>query len=255
MARSLPAAENGDAPTDLADTHADAAEPRGSHGDYAHLLGYGRTGDMTSSGGGLDGCRAAIDVANSHDPRDHNGEPLALAQGRMAEEWVLRLAPRASDALRLAARAHHLRRWELPRSDYPPGRAGYLRWRRAQQQRHARDLATIAGDAGVDDSVAVRTAEIVSKQGLGSDPEVQTFEDAVSLTFLETELGPVAARLADNSKAVPIVAKTLTKMSDAGREQAQALAASPRLFDHSQRILAEAMAALAGQEGQKAPPR
>ena len=198
---------------------------------------------MTSSGGALDECRAAIDAANSHDPRDHNGEPLALAQGRMAEEWVLRLAPRASDALRLAARAHHLRRWELPRSDYPPGRAGYLRWRRAQQQRHARDLAA-AADAGLDGAVAARAAEIVAKKGLGSDPEVQTFEDAVSLTFLETELGPVAARLADDAKAAGIVARTLTKMSVAGREQARALAGDGRLGDHSRRIVTEAMAAL-----------
>lgn len=202
----------------------------------------------TSSGSGLDECRAAIDSANSHDPRDHQGEPLALAQGRMAEEWVMRLAPRASDALRLAARAHHLRRWELPRSDYPPGRAGYLRWRRAQQQRHARDLAAIADDAGLDESVSVRAAEIVSKKGLGSDPEVQTFEDAVSLTFLATELEPVIARLADDVKAASIVAKTLAKMSDGGREQAQVLAASGQFGDHSRRILAEAMATQATRE-------
>ncbi|MYI15309.1 MAG: DUF4202 domain-containing protein, partial [Acidimicrobiaceae bacterium] len=164
---------------------------------------------MTSSGGGLDECRAAIDLANSHDPRDHHGVPLALAQGRMAEEWVVRLAPQATDALRLAARAHHLRRWELPRSDYPAGRAGYLRWRRAQRQRHARDLIAMADDAGLDGSVSARAAAIVSKKGLGSDPEVQTFEDAVSLTFLETQLEPVIARLADDAKAASIVAKTL----------------------------------------------
>ncbi|MCY3616977.1 MAG: DUF4202 domain-containing protein [Acidimicrobiaceae bacterium] len=199
---------------------------------------------MTSSGGGLDECRAAIDLANSHDPRDHHGVPLALAQGRMAEEWVVRLAPQATDALRLAARAHHLRRWELPRSDYPAGRAGYLRWRRAQRQRHARDLIAMADDAGLDGSVSARAAEIVAKQGLGSDPEVQTFEDAVSLTFLETELEPVIARLADDAKAASIVAKTLAKMSDAGHGQAQALAASGQFGDHSRRILTEAMATL-----------
>ena len=216
----------------------------GSHRDYSQLLGYGRIGDVSSCGG-LEGCRAAIDLANSRDPRDHHGVPLALAQGRMAEEWVMRLAPQASDALRLAARAHHLRRWELPRSDYPAGRAGYLRWRRAQQQRHARDLASVAALAGLDGSVSARAAEIVSKQQLGSDPEVQTFEDAVSLTFLATEFEPVVARLADDTKATGIVAKTLTKMSEAGCEQAEALAATGQLDDHSQRILARARAMLA----------
>ena len=208
---------------------------------------------MTSSGSGLDECRAVIDSANSHDPRDHHGEPLALAQGRIAEEWVMRLSPQASDALRLAARAHHLCRWELSRSDYPPGRAGYLRWRRAQQQRHARDLAAIADRAGLDVVVSARAAEIVSKQGLGSDPEVQTFEDAVSLTFLMTELGPVAIRLADDTKAVSIVVKTLAKMSSAGREQAQALAASRQLSAQSQRMLAAAMTALSDGRNQADP--
>ena len=182
--------------------------------------------------------RTAIDAANATDPREHDGEPLALAQGRRAEEWVVRLDPDASDALRLAARAHHLRRWELPRSDYPEGRAGYLRWRRAQRKRHARDLAAILDEACVDGSVAVRAVQIVTKQGLGSDPEVQTFEDAVSLTFLETELRPVLDRLDDDTKAADIVAKTLSKMSAQGREQAAAVAVT--LDEHSRQVFTEA---------------
>lgn len=187
-----------------------------------------------SNSGGVAESRAAIDAANAADPRSHDSEPLALAQGRRAEEWVVRLDPDASDALRLAARAHHLRRWALPRSDYPEGRAGYLRWRRAQRERHARDLAAILDEAGVDGSVSTRAAQIVAKQGLGSDPEVQTFEDAVSLTFLETELGPVLDRLDDDTKAAEIVAKTLAKMSAAGREQAAAVAAT--LDERSRRV-------------------
>ena len=188
----------------------------------------------------MDDLRAAIDAVNANDPRTHETEPLALAQGRKAEEWVERLDPNASVALRLAARAHHLSRWELPRSDYPEGRAGYLRWRRAQKDRHARDLIAILGDAGGHESVSARAAEIVAKKGLGSDEEVQTFEDAVSLSFLETELRPVIDRLDDDSKVADIVAKTLAKMSSAGRTQAQRLAAS--LDERSQSIISEAWA-------------
>ena len=187
---------------------------------------------------GVDDLRAAIDAVNAGDPRAHDTEPLALAQGRRAEAWVARLDPDASVALRLAARAHHLRRWELSRSDYPEGRAGYLRWRRAQRERHGRDLVAILGVAGVQAPVSARAAEIVAKKGLGSDPEVQTFEDAVSLAFLETELRPVVDRFDDDSKVADIVAKTLAKMSAAGREQARALAAG--LDERSQRIVAEA---------------
>ena len=173
--------------------------------------------------------------------------PLALAQGRLAEAWVTRLDPDASDALRLAARAHHLRRWALPRSDHPEGRAGYLRWRKAQRDRHARDLAAILNDAGVDESVSARAAQVVAKQGLGSDPEVQTFEDAVSLTFLETELNSVLDRLDDDTKAADIVAKTLAKMSPAGRDQAVAVAST--LDQRSQLIVTNAIAVSSKHDG------
>ena len=200
-----------------------------------------------SDSGGVAESRAAIDAANADDPRSHDTEPLALAQGRQAEEWVVRLDPEASDALRLAARAHHLRRWALPRSDYPEGRTGYLRWRRAQRERHARDLAAILDEARVDGSVASRATQIVTKRGLGSDPEVQTFEDAVSLTFLETELQPVLDRLDDDTKAADIVAKTLAKMSAAGREQAAQVAAT--LGERSRRVFAEAEEAFAREGG------
>src|SRR4029453_4571429 len=132
---------------------------------------------------------------NSADPNEHDGEPLALAQGRLAEGWVIRLDPGASSALRLAARAHHLRRWVVPRASYPQGRAGYLRWRRDQKQRHATELREILQDAGVEPPVVDRATAIVAKIGLGRDPEVQVFEDAVCLTFLETQLDETADRL------------------------------------------------------------
>ena len=205
---------------------------------------------MSGSGRSVVEAAAAIDAANAEDPRHHDGVPLALAQGRMAEDWAVRLDPRASDALRLAARAHHLRRWAVPRSDYPEGRAGYLRWRRAQRERHARDLAALLDGAGVDGSVSARAAEIVAKRGLGSDSEVQTFEDAVSLTFLETDLRSVLDRLDDDAKVVDIVVKTLVKMSATGRDQALAVAAG--LDERSQRILMQAGAMFSEGHGQTA---
>ena len=87
----------------------------------------------------------------------------------------------------------------------------------------------------------------MTKQGLGSDPEVQTFEDAVSLTFLETELHSVLDRLGDDTKAADIVAKTLDKMSPAGRDQAVVVART--LDERSQLIVTEARAAFAKHDG------
>lgn len=161
----------------------------------------------------------AIDAANRDDPSVWNGEPLALAQGRLAHAWVVSLDPDASDALRLAARAHHLRRWVIPRASYPDGRAGYLRWRRDQKVRHAAELREILEQAEVDSVIVDRSARIVAKIGLGTDAEVQVFEDAVCLTFVQTQLTSTADRL-DDDHIVSIVAKTLAKMSDDGRAAA-----------------------------------
>jgi len=167
----------------------------------------------------IDQARSAIDAANAADPNQHDGEPLALLQGRLAENWVTRLNPDASIALRLAARAHHLRRWVVPRSSYPEGRAAYLRWRRDQKQRHAAELQELLETAGVDQAVSERASAIVAKVGLGSDPEVQVFEDAVCLTFLETQLSETADRL-DEAHMTNVIAKTLTKMSEPGKAAA-----------------------------------
>lgn len=155
----------------------------------------------------------AIDHANSGDPGLYDGEPLALVQGRLAHGWVLSLDPDASAALRLAARAHHLRRWVVPRASYPEGRPGYLRWRRDQKTRHADELQAILTAAGVDAVSVARASTIVAKTGFGTDPEVQVFEDAVCLTFLQTQLASTAQRLG-KSRVIEVVAKSLAKMSD-----------------------------------------
>jgi hypothetical protein len=179
----------------------------------------------------------AIDAANSADPNRWNGEPLALAQGRLAHEWILRLDPAPSAPLQLAARAHHLRRWAVPRSTYPAGRSGYLRWRRDQKQRHATDLRQILDAAAVPPILRERAATIVAKVGLGSDPEVQLFEDAVCLTFIETQFDATADRL-DHERMVDVVAKTLRKMSEHGRRAVRTIA----LDERAQTIVGEALA-------------
>ncbi|MDW3217332.1 MAG: DUF4202 domain-containing protein [Acidimicrobiales bacterium] len=172
---------------------------------------------------------AAIDADNADDPNTFDGRPLAQAQGQMADAWVTRLDPAAADALRVAARAHHLRRWEMPRSDYPEGRDGYLRWRRDQKKAHAARLGTLL--AGADAALVERAAAIVQKRGLGSDPEVQVFEDAVCLTFIETQFLATADKLGDDQKMVDVVAKTLRKMSPSGHAAAATIALDDRSAD------------------------
>ena len=173
---------------------------------------------------------AAIDRVNADDPEvlvvKGVARPKEQAHAEMMTEWVLRLDPAADEAQRLAARAHHLRRWALPRSDYPDGRQGYLRWRTEQKRRHADAVAAILADVGYDDAVIERVQQIVRKEGIKRDADVQTHEDALCLVFLETQFSELIERLGEE-KAVEVVRKTLAKMSPAGQEVAAGLTFTP----------------------------
>ena len=169
---------------------------------------------------------AAIDAANADDPAtiviDGVTRPKEQAHAEMMSEWLARLDPDADEAQRLAARAHHLRRWAIPRSDYPDGRSGYLRWRTALKKRHAEDVAVILATEGYDEATIARVQQIVRKEGLGRDHAVQVHEDALCLVFLQTQFDELIERLG-HDKAVEVVAKTLAKMSEGGREVALGL--------------------------------
>jgi hypothetical protein len=169
---------------------------------------------------------AAIDARNQDDPNTLtvNGvaQPKELTHARMVTAWVLRMAPDASEALLLAARAHHLRRWEIPRDSYPEGRTAYLQWRRALQDLHARELRTILEATGYDAGTIARAEHIVRKRELARDPEVRILEDALCLTFLETQFAEVARKL-DEEKLIEVLRKTARKMSPLGIEHALAL--------------------------------
>lgn len=173
---------------------------------------------------------AAIDTANREDP--HTLEvrgvrrPKELAHAELVTQWVRQLRPDASEALLLAARAHHVRRWEIPRSRHPQGRAGYLRWRRELQALHARVTEEILQRVGYDASTIARVRDLLHKRDLRRDPEVQAFEDALCLTFLETQLDAFAASH-PGDKAREVLEKTVRKMSPTARRLARELPLAP----------------------------
>ena len=176
--------------------------------------------------GRLERAVAAIDAANADDPEtilvDGQLRPKEQAHAELMSEWVRRLDPDASEAQLLAARAHHLRRWSIPRTSYPEGRSGYLRWRTALKKQHASEVGEILGREGYGHDVIERVQQIVRKDGLGRDPMVQTHEDALCLVFLQTQLLDLAADQGDD-KTVDIVRKTVAKMSQRGIDEALAL--------------------------------
>lgn len=186
---------------------------------------------------------AAIDDANAADPEqlevDGVARPKELVHAERVTTWLDRLVDDPAPEQRIAARAHHLRRWELPRAEYAEGRAGYLRWRTEQKRRHAAAVGEILAEVGYDEAFVDRVGAIIAKRGLGSDPMVQAHEDALCLVFVELQFDGVAERLGDDH-TVEVVAKTLRKMSPAAITLAAALPLSAR----AGAILERAVAAL-----------
>ncbi len=185
---------------------------------------------------------SAIDAANADDPNtlEVRGElrPKEQAHAEMACAWVERLVAEPSSALLVAARAHHVRRWAIPRNGYPAGRKGYLVWRKALQRLHAETVGAILEAQDWPAAEVAQVKDLVRKRRLGRDEEAQALEDALCLVFLETQLGRVAEQLAE-AHTVDVLRKSLKKMSPA----AIALATELPLDPDGRALLARAVAA------------
>src|SRR5205085_2639185 len=159
---------------------------------------------------------ATIDAANARDPNkieaDGRLQPAELVYGRRMSEALARLAPDASEHLRIAARGQHIERWTSPRTNFPQGRAGYLTWRRELQHFHARRVGEIMAAAGYGAADIGRVGALIRKERLKSDPEAQTIEDVACLVFLAHYLDGFIAKT-DADKLAGILAKSWNKMS------------------------------------------
>lgn len=173
-----------------------------------------------------------IDAENGNDPTklcDHGeGQGRELVYSRWVTEWVLRLDPQAGEALLLAARGQHIRRWEVPRSSQPPGRAGYLRWRSEMKKFHAALMEEILTACGYEAAIVSRVRGLNLKENLASDPECQVLEDALCLVTLQYQLEDLREKMGED-KTISVLQKTWRKMSPKARAEAQSLTFSPPL--------------------------
>lgn len=173
---------------------------------------------------------ALIDAANKEDPQQENdGDkvyPKAYLYSLRMTEALERFQPEASEALKIAARAQHIRRWQIPRSDYPTGRAGYLRWRRDLGRFHAEETAKLMQQAGYEGAIIEDVENLLTKQDLKRNPATQTLEDVACLVFLQYYLEDFAPSQ-ERDKLIDIIRKTWNKMSEAGRQAALALELTP----------------------------
>lgn len=185
---------------------------------------------------------AGIDEANAADPAreviDGAERPAALVYSERMSGWLARIAPGASEELKLAVRAQHIERWTMPRASFPMTREGYLRWRTELAKYHAKRAGEIMAAAGYDAGSVARAGALIRKQRLKRDAEAQTLEDVACLVFLENTFAEFADQH-DAEKIVDILKKTWAKMSGRGHAAALELAIPPRARALVERALAD----------------
>lgn len=172
-----------------------------------------------------------IDEAHAQDPNttsvNGNSVPYELHYAQKMSIYLDKCDPSASDALRLAIRAQHFRRWEIPRNSYPMNKQGYFAWRTYLKKRQAEQASEICLECGYPETDAARVATLIRKENLKKDHETQTLEDVACLVFLDDQFEEFEKEH-DEEKIISILRKTWGKMSEKGRELALQIDMSDR---------------------------
>lgn len=164
-----------------------------------------------------------IDQINTEDPTKEPWKgkdfPKELLYSHRMSKKLVDFAPEASEQLRIAARAQHIARWKIQRSEYPMDRVGYLTWREELKKMHADLTGNILEKVGFDEAFISRVKFLIRKKQLKTDAETQTLEDVVCLVFLEYYLEDFVAKH-EFEKIKDILRKTWGKMSEKAHKEA-----------------------------------
>ena len=176
-----------------------------------------------------------IDRLNGSDPRQEMADgamrPREVIYAERMSQCLALVYPRASEALRIAARAQHICRWQIARDRFPLGRDGYNAWRSACRDHHAGLATEIMRARGYSDTEIAHVVKLIRKQDLKRDPESQALENVVGVVFVEHYLAEFVASHAeyDEQKLGGILRKTLRKMDAVGHDAIAKLTLPPAL--------------------------
>jgi hypothetical protein len=177
---------------------------------------------------------AAFDRENAQDPNQELDQgqprPRELLQAVRYTDWLGRLRPDAPEAVWLAVRCQHIRRWQRPRDDFPPGRTGYLKWRKELAQFHADLAGRILEQLGYDEALRAQVRVLNLKHELKHNIDTQTIEDVLCLSFIAHELAAFSEKH-PREKLIDILQKTWRKMSEPARTLALTIPLSQALQD------------------------
>ncbi len=174
---------------------------------------------------------ALFDAYNQRDPhrvnRDGMEYPAEYFYSLQLFNWVRKLQTDAGESLLLASRCQHIGRWEIPRSTYPQGKAGYFAWRTGMAKYHAAKAGQLLEEAGYGPDMVAAVGSLLLKEGLRTRPDMQVMENALCLVFLEFQYEDFLL-LHPAEKIIRILKKTWAKMSQPGRDAALGLSFSEK---------------------------
>lgn len=184
---------------------------------------------------------ALIDEAHSQDPRisivKGQDVPYELYYAQQMSQYLSIRASDASPILKVAIRAQHFRRWEVPRDTYPKTKAGYFAWRTFLKKRQADLAAAICIGCNFTTEEAEQVAKLIRKDDLKQNEETQILEDVACLVFLDDQFEEFE-KSHDEEKIIGILRKTWGKMSERGHELAMEIPMS----DTSKALIGKALA-------------
>lgn len=174
---------------------------------------------------------SAVDAENAQDPQVATwigcAIPRELLFSQRVTHWVRQIEKQPIESLLLAARAHTLRRWDIPRSAYPMDNIGYHEWRDACAAHHAKLAESILRAHGYDNSFVGEVVDLILKRNWPENPNARVLEDADCLAFLELKLADYVDDW-EQEKAVRILRRTLAKMTPKAIALASSIPLNPQ---------------------------
>jgi len=121
----------------------------------------------------------------------------------------------SSYTIKLAVQCQHLKRWGIPRSDYPYDRRGYHEWRRVVMEYQLEQTQLILSNVNIEAVDIQFILNVLRNQGDKSNPDSQIIMDTACLVFLKWYMEAFAIKH-ESEKVLDILKKTMRKMSETG---------------------------------------
>jgi hypothetical protein len=137
--------------------------------------------------------------------------------------------PNSTLILKIAIQCQHLKRWGIPRADYPFDKRGYHQWRRMVMEYQIQQTMEILTEINMESSDIHLIVDALKNQGDKTNENAQIILDTACLVFLKWYLQPFAAKH-EQSKVSDILKKTMRKMSEQGISHTKTIDLSPSVL-------------------------